>query len=121
MDKHILIVEDSNTARNLIGFVLKNEGFMVTAASDGIEGLEKLYTGEFDLVITDINMPKMDGYKFIESVRQQEVYRDLPIIVLSTEGEQKDITLGLNLGANLYMVKPIQPEKLIMNVKMLLS
>ena len=122
MSKHILIVDDSKTVRNLVAFIMKHEGFKVTAAEDGLDGLEKLYScGIVDLIITDINMPHMDGFTFIENVRKQDAYRDLPIIVLSTEGQEQDIKLGMSLGANLYMVKPAQPEKMVKNVRMLLG
>jgi two-component system chemotaxis response regulator CheY len=120
--KHILIVDDSKTVRNLVAFIMKNEGLRVTTAEDGLDGLEKLYSNpDIDLIISDINMPRMDGFTFIKNLREQEAYRDLPIIVLSTEGQEKDIQQGLNLGANMYMVKPAQPEKLVRNVKMLLG
>ncbi len=122
MSKHILIVDDSKTVRNLVAFIMKKEGFKVTTAEEGLDGLEKLYAAErIDLIISDVNMPRMDGFTFIRAVREQEAYRDIPIIVLSTEGQEKDIQTGLNLGANLYMVKPAQPEKLLRNVKMLLG
>lgn len=123
MAKHILIVDDSKTVRNLVAFILKKEGFKVTKAEDGIDGLEKLYGAKqpVDLLISDVNMPRMDGLTFIRTLREQEVYRDLPIIVLSTEGQEQDIQAGLRLGANIYMVKPAQPEKLMRNVKMLLG
>ena len=120
--KHILIVDDSKTVRNLVAFILKREGFRVTMAEDGMDGLEKLFSaGQLDLIISDINMPRMDGYTFIKNVREQETFRDIPIIVLSTEGQEKDIQKGIGLGANLYMVKPAQPDKLVRNVKMLLG
>ncbi|OBQ57478.1 response regulator [Halodesulfovibrio spirochaetisodalis] len=122
MGKHILVVDDSKTVRNLVAFIMKNEGFKVTTAEDGLDGLEKLYScGAVDLIITDINMPHMDGFTFIENVRKQDAYRDLPIVVLSTEGQEQDIKLGMSLGANLYMVKPAQPEKMVRNVRMLLG
>ncbi|MEZ6853316.1 response regulator [Halodesulfovibrio aestuarii] len=122
MSKQILIVDDSKTVRNLVAFIMKNEGFKVTSAEDGLDGLEKLYScGSVDLIITDINMPHMDGFTFIENVRKQDAYRDLPIVVLSTEGQEQDIKLGMSLGANLYMVKPAQPEKMVRNVRMLLG
>ncbi len=122
MSKHILIVDDSKTVRNLVAFILKKEGFKVTMAEDGIDGLEKLYSADkVDLIISDVNMPRMDGFKFIRSVREQDAYRDLPIIVLSTEGQEKDIQQGISLGANLYMVKPAQPDKMLKNIKMLLG
>jgi two-component system chemotaxis response regulator CheY len=122
MPKHILIVDDSKTVRNLVAFIMKKEGFKVTVAEDGLDGLEKLYAAEqVDLIVSDVNMPRMDGFTFIKNVREQEAYRDIPIIVLSTEGQEKDIETGLTLGANLYMVKPAQPEKMVRNVKMLLG
>jgi len=120
--KNILIVDDSKTVRNLVAFIMKKEGFAVTVAEDGLDGLEKLYSlGEVDLIISDVNMPRMDGFTFIKTVREQDVYRDVPIIVLSTEGQEKDIQKGIGLGANLYMVKPAQPEQMVRNVKMLLG
>jgi two-component system, chemotaxis family, chemotaxis protein CheY len=122
MPKHILIVDDSKTVRNLVAFIMKREGYRVTTAVDGLDGLEKLYGADsVDLIISDVNMPNMDGFTFTKNLREQEEYRDLPIIILSTEGQDKDIRQGMNLGANLYMVKPAQPEKLIQNVKMLLG
>ena len=122
MPKHILIVDDSKTVRNLVAFIMKKEGFKVTSAEDGLDGLEKLYSAkEIDLIVSDVNMPRMDGLTFIKTVREQEAYKDIPIVVLSTEGQDKDIQTGLTVGANLYMVKPAQPEKLVRNVKMLLG
>ncbi|GAB6177982.1 response regulator [Desulfobaculum senezii] len=122
MSKHILIVDDSKTVRNLVAFIMKKEGFKVTTAEDGLDGLEKLYSAEHvDLIISDVNMPRMDGFTFIKTVREQDTYRDVPIVVLSTEGQDKDIQTGLNLGANLYMVKPAQPDTMVKNVKMLLG
>lgn len=120
--KHILIVDDSKTVRNLVAFIMKREGFRVTMAEDGMDGLEKLFSaGALDLIISDINMPRMDGFTFIRNVREQDIFRDIPIIVLSTEGQEEDIQKGIGLGANLYMVKPAQPDKLVCNVKMLLG
>lgn len=122
MSKHILIVDDSKTVRNLVAFIMKKEGFTITTAEDGLDGLEKLYAAEkIDLIISDINMPRMDGFTFIKTVREQEAYRDLPIVVLSTEGQEKDIQLGISLGANMYMVKPAQPDKMVKNIRMLLG
>ncbi|MDD3312971.1 response regulator [Pseudodesulfovibrio sp.] len=122
MAKHILIVDDSKTVRNLVAFIMKKEGFKVTTAEDGLDGLEKFYSSAaVDLIVSDVNMPRMDGLTFIKTVREQDAYKDIPIVVLSTEGQDKDIQTGLTVGANLYMVKPAQPEKLVRNVKMLLG
>lgn len=122
MNRKVLIVDDSKTVRNLVAFILKAEGISVTTAEDGLDGLEKLYSMEaVDLILTDINMPRMDGFSFIIAVREQEAYKDIPIIILSTEGGEEDIQKGIRLGANLYMVKPAQPEKMVRNIKMLLG
>jgi two-component system chemotaxis response regulator CheY len=120
MNEHILIVDDSRTVRNLVAFIMKKEGYKVTMAEDGLDGLEKLFSSEkIDLIISDVNMPRMDGFTFIKNVREQEAYKDVPIMVLSTEGRPSDISTGMQLGANLYMVKPAQPEKMVKNIKML--
>lgn len=122
MNKNVLIVDDSKTVRNLVAFILKAEGIKVTTAEDGLDGLEKLYSmSVVDLILTDINMPRMDGFSFILAVREQTAYKDIPIIILSTEGGEEDIQKGIRLGANLYMVKPAQPEKMVRNIKMLLG
>ena len=122
MSKHILVVDDSKTIRNLVSFILKKEGDKVTAAEDGLDGLEKLYACDsIDLIISDINMPRMDGFTFIKTVREQEAYRDVPIVVLSTEVQEQDIKKGIKFGANLYMVKPAQPQQMVSNIKMLLG
>ena len=122
MPKNVLIVDDSKTVRNLVAFILKAEGIKVTTAEDVLDGLEKLYSmPHVDLILSDINMPRMDGFSFIIAVREQEIYKDIPIIILSTEGGEQDIQKGIRLGANLYMVKPAQPEKMVRNIKMLLG
>lgn len=122
MSKHILIVDDSKTIRNLLAFVMKSEGFKITTAEDGLDALEKLYSmEEVHLIVSDVNMPRMDGFTFIKTLREQDAYKDVPVIVLSTEGQEKDIATGMSLGANLYMVKPAEPAKMIRNIKMLLG
>jgi two-component system chemotaxis response regulator CheY len=117
-----MIVDDSKTIRNLLAFVVKSEGFRVTTAEDGLDGLEKLYSMEpVDLIVSDVNMPRLDGFTFIKTLREQDAYKDVPIIVLSTEGKEQDIATGMSAGANLYMVKPAEPAKMIRNIKMLLG
>lgn len=120
--KTILVVDDSKTIRNLVSFILQAEGIPVVTAENGLDGLEKLYSIEdIALILTDINMPRMDGFSFIAAVREQDIYKDIPIIILSTESEEGDMQKGMTLGANLYMVKPAQPERMVRNIKMLLG
>jgi len=121
MKKSILVVDDSATIRALQSFILRSAGFNVETATNGLEALEKLYRKSFSLVVADINMPKMDGLKMIETLREQDAYKDLPIIIVTSEEEEEDREKGLKAGANVYLVKPTDPETLVMNVKMLLA
>lgn len=114
MNMKILIVEDSETVRNYYYYILKNAGFDVVSAIDGADGLEKLYTtDDVHLIISDINMPNMDGYTMIEKVREDEIYGDIPVIIVSTEEEAADKRKGFDAGADVYIVKPVEPNVLI--------
>ncbi len=119
----ILIVDDSEMIRNFHCYILKNAGFEVITAVDGADALEKLYGSDqqIDMAITDINMPNMDGYTFIERLREDSEYEDMPIVIVSTEDESKDMERGYQAGANVYIVKPTEPELLIENICMLLG
>lgn len=110
---NILIVEDSPTMRQLIVFALKRlRGTRIVEASDGVDGLKKLSAEKFDLIFTDINMPVMDGLKLVSLLRSNENYRATPIVVITTEGAQEDRERALALGANDYITKPIQANRL---------
>jgi two-component system chemotaxis response regulator CheY len=119
--KNILIVDDSELIRNFHSYILRSAGFNVLIAEDGFDALEQLFSKKVDLVITDINMPKMDGYVLIEKVRSDLQFEDIPIVIVSTEEEMIDKQRGFDIGANAYIVKPTQPDVLIQNVKMLIS
>ena len=118
----VLIVEDSPTMRQLISFALKRlRGIRIVEASDGVDGLKKLSTNRFDIIFTDINMPVMDGLKLISLVRDDAAYRDVPIVVITTEGAQEDRARAMALGANDYITKPIQPNRILDVAKELLK
>ncbi len=121
MSKAVLIVDDSEMVRNFHAYILKSAGFNVVSAVDGADGLEKLYMNDIGLVLTDINMPNMDGYTLIEKIRSDKEFEDLPIIIISTEDEARDKQRGYDAGANLYIVKPTDPANLIENVRLLLE
>ncbi len=121
MAKRILVVDDSEIVRNLHSFILKATGYDVVNAANGYEALEKLYQDEFDLIVTDVNMPKMDGIMLIKEIRKEDRYKEIPIIIVSTESEMQDKQIGFSAGANVYVVKPVKEEALIMNAKMLLQ
>ncbi len=118
----VLVVEDSPTMRQLIVFALKRiRGFQIVEANDGVDGLKKLSSEKFDLILTDINMPIMDGLKLVSMVRNDPNYKDTPIIVITTEGAIEDRERALALGANEYITKPIQTMKILETVKKLMS
>ncbi len=119
MAKSILVVDDSEMVRNYHGFILGMFKYQVFTAENGMIALEKVLSGNFDLIVTDINMPKMDGYEFIKRIRESEI--NVPIIVISTEDEMKDRMKGIRYGANTYMVKPTEPEKLVTTINLLLK
>ena len=119
---NVLIIEDSPTMRQLIAFALKRiKGVRIVEANDGVDGLKKLSAARFDLIFTDINMPIMDGLKLVSLVRNDANYREIPIVVITTEGAQEDRERALALGANDYITKPIQPTKIVEVAKTLLK
>jgi two-component system chemotaxis response regulator CheY len=117
-----LVVEDSPMMRQLLTFALARvKGLMVTEADDGVDALRKLAVAKFDIIITDINMPIMDGLKLVNRVRTDPSHKDTPIIVITTEGGEQDRQRALALGANAYVTKPIQASYVIAKVKELLK
>jgi two-component system chemotaxis response regulator CheY len=97
------------------------KNLQVVEADDGVDGLRKLATGKFDLILTDINMPIMDGLKLVKRVRSDATHKDVPIIVVTTEGSDEDRERALQLGANAYITKPIQAPQVIAKVRALLK
>ncbi|OGQ90999.1 MAG: two-component system response regulator [Deltaproteobacteria bacterium RIFOXYA12_FULL_58_15] len=121
-DFSALVVEDSPTMRQLIVFALRRlQTLKVTEADDGVDALKKLQAAKFDILITDINMPIMDGLKLVSLVRKDEIHKDIPIVIITTEGAQEDRQRALALGANAYITKPIQAPQVINTVKELLK
>ena len=120
--KNLLVVDDSATTRMLISLTLKkSESYRIVEASDGTEAVEKLGSQAVDIVLTDINMPKMSGLKLISYIRSSHSSPKLPIIVITTKGEEESRDRGLELGANAYLSKPISGAKLQSTVKKLLD
>ena len=119
--KTILVVDDSEFVRSYHSYILEQADFRAITAVDGSDGLEKLYAGSFDLILTDINMSNMDGYEFIRRVRADEKFSAVPIVIVSTESESKDKTKGFEAGASLYIVKPTTPESMLENIRLILA
>jgi len=116
-----LIVDDSKIVRDMHAFFLESGGFEVESAENGSEAVEKMLMRRFDLIVTDINMPQMDGYEFTRRVRQTRGYEDVPIIMVSTEAEAQDKTKGFEAGANVYVVKPATAEELVGHARLLVG
>ena len=121
-DYSCLVVEDSPMMRQLVVFALgRIRNLSVTEADDGVDGLRKLASGKFDIILTDINMPIMDGLKLIQRVRMDATHKETPIVVITTEGGREDRERALRLGANAYITKPIQAPKVMATVRELLG
>jgi two-component system chemotaxis response regulator CheY len=119
---HALVVDDSQAMRRSIMFALQRLGGVVCVeAVDGADGLKKFTQSRFDLVLTDINMPLMDGLKLISHIRQSSEQREVPIVVITTEGASADRDRAMTLGASAYLVKPVQSKVVLDTVKDLLK
>ena len=119
--KKILAVDDSISIRKSISFILGQEGYDVTEAEDGADGLKKATSDKYGLIITDINMPNMDGITFIKELRSTAEYKFTPIIVLITENQDSKMQEGRAAGATGWIVKPFSSEKLLAVVKKIIG
>lgn len=114
----ILVVDDSPTVVKFVSFSLKKSGYEIVTACDGMDAIEKIssLTDQISLVITDLNMPNLDGYGLIEALRQNPQHVKTPIIILSSEDSQDDRERGVEVGANSYLVKPFKASVLLHEV-----
>ncbi len=113
MTLNVLAVDDSRTMRDMLSMALTGAGFSAVLAEDGEKGLDALKEGQFDAIITDINMPNMDGFSFIGHVRGQDQFKSIPILVLTTEAAPELKAKARNAGATGWVVKPFDPPKLV--------
>ncbi|MFI3223181.1 MAG: response regulator [Methylococcaceae bacterium] len=109
----ILAVDDSRSLRQMVVFSLKSAGYLVVEAEDGVDGLEQAQKQVFDVVLTDQNMPRMDGLTLIENLRSLPEYQKTPILMLTTEAGDEMKAKGRAAGATGWLVKPFDPERLI--------
>ena len=121
MKKTILTVDDSRTMRQMLECALLDAGFDVVQAEDGVDGLSVLERSSPDAIITDINMPRMDGFGFIEGVRGTEAHRGVPILVLTTESDGEKKERARRAGATGWIVKPFDPVKLVSAIHRVIS
>jgi two-component system chemotaxis response regulator CheY len=116
---HALIIDDSSTVRLYYREVLEAASFAVDEAINGFEGLEKTMNHSFDLIIVDVNMPKMDGYTFLNQLRRAPEVQYVPVIMISTEAREADQVKAYAVGANFYLVKPVNPDELTICAKLM--
>ena len=120
--RQILIVEDSPTMRQLLVFALRRlKDVEISEAQDGMDGLRKISSDHYDLALIDINMPVMDGLKLISLIRSDDNLKEIPICVITTEGAKEDRERAMSLGANEYLTKPIQANRVLAMAKSLLK
>lgn len=113
MGTTILAVDDSASVRKMVQFTLESKGFQVKVAEDGLEALEVLKHHIVDAIILDINMPKMNGLEFLQIAKSEGAYATIPVIMLTTEGQEEDQEKALALGASAYVIKPFKPSQLL--------
>ncbi len=117
MAKTILAIDDSASIRQMVAFTLKSSGYEVVDAVDGMDGLDKAKAASFNLILTDQNMPRMDGLTLIKNLRALPQYKTVPILMLTTESSDAMKQQGRAAGATGWLVKPFDPQKLIEVVK----
>lgn len=117
MSKHIMTVDDSASVRQMVGFTLKQAGYEVVEAADGRDALGKLQGRALNMIITDLNMPNMDGIELIQEIRSNPRFKFVPIIMLTTESQASRKEEGKSAGATGWIVKPFRPEQLLAVVK----
>lgn len=113
MTQKLLTVDDSPSVRKLVEFTLKAKGFQVGSAGDGQQALELMAKEQFDAIILDINMPVMNGLEFLQKIKADDGYASIPVIMLTTEGQDEDKDKAISLGATAYIVKPFKPTQLL--------
>jgi two-component system, chemotaxis family, chemotaxis protein CheY len=126
--RKILVVEDSATTRSMVRAILEDDAFSdvvgeieISEAASGFDAMRLLPRARYDLIITDINMPDVNGLELIHFIRRSEQYRDTPLVIISTQATERDVERGKKLGANAYVPKPFEPERLRAECARLLS
>ncbi|MDY7013264.1 MAG: response regulator [Cyanobacteriota bacterium] len=121
MSHHVLVVDDSPSQREMIATLLRTIGMQVTVASNGEEGLQCLNSSLPDLVITDVVMPKMNGYEFCRKIKSNPTTEHIPVLMCTSKGEEFDRYWGMKQGADAYISKPFKPDDLNKAVRQLLQ
>lgn len=120
MSKTVMVVDDSASLRQVVGIALKGAGYQVIEGSDGADALAKLSGQRINLIISDVNMPNMDGISFVSALKQMPAYKFTPVIMLTTESEEGRKAQGKAAGAKAWVVKPFKPDVLLSAVQKLI-
>jgi len=121
MAKTIMVVDDSASVRSVVGNTLREEGFEVLEAADGVDALNKLRGQKVHLIVTDVNMPHMNGIALVIEVKKLAAYKFTPICMLTTESGRNEMNAGKAAGAKAWMTKPFKPEKLLQVIDKLVA
>ncbi len=117
----IMIVDDCNTTRKLLGHYLQSRGYSVVFAENGLDALEKLAINDVKLVMTDLNMPYMDGIELIKTIRSDPELSEMPILMVTTENDDIEREKAISSGANGYMIKPVKGDDIANNIKLIVK
>ena len=120
MSKTIMIVDDSEVFRKIVRVCLKNSGYELIECSDGVDALNQLTGQKISLIISDVNMPNMDGLTLAKQVKEKEEYKFTPIIMLTTEHQEDKKQQGKDIGVRAWLVKPFSPEELLDSINKIL-
>ena len=117
----ILIVDDDATTRKLLGLYLKAKGYEVAYADNGLDGIEKMAREDPNLIISDLNMPYMDGIEFVKTVRADPSHQEIPILMVTTEADPEERERAMSIGVNGYLIKPVTAEVVTQNIRHILK
>ena len=121
MTHKILVIDDSELAREMTESMLMELGYETESAENGMEALEMAMATHYDCILVDLNMPVMDGYTFIEKIRKTDGYDEVPVVIVTTESESRDRERGYEVGADVYIVKPLKSQVISEHLHMLLG
>lgn len=119
--KSILIVDDAASMRGLVAMTLRTNGYEVTEAADGLDAIEKLKGKKVNLIVSDVNMPRMNGIELVKTLKKNPAYKFVPIVMLTTESEEQKKKEGQQAGAKAWIVKPFKPDVLLQVVKKIIG
>ncbi|GAB6183163.1 response regulator [Thermodesulfovibrio hydrogeniphilus] len=117
----ILVVDDDKTTRKMLQLILKSKGYDVVTAENGMDGLQKLGLEQINLILTDMNMPYMDGIEFTKQVKNSPEYSNIPIVMLTTEADEEEKKRAYEAGVDDYLVKPATAEQIVESMKRIMK